>query len=396
MSVEGVDTQATTRKSKKSKVKHDHDAKHEPTVQAKSSDQPVEGSAADTKKHVKKSKRKKETSQVDAPEVVADDADRPDKLEKKSKRRQKEVDTVVDSASPDTAPEGKPKKEKKKKRNTAEISDAIEPVALENLPKESTQDAVAEGAGAQDEAVEDGDAQKTRKKKRSREKDTSQEAEVQAGTEEKKKKRKEKRKWEETTADAQEDAREGKGRREKKRKTGSSELPDPSEDESLSEQACKALSYAFTQFDDPSKWKFNKARQNWLIRNVWSSTAIPDTYMPLLTRYFTGVKGGVRDALIKTCQDAVSAPLPSEPVAGTKSAEATKSTEKETATTVDSSNNTSDQTKRNRATTLLAQSPSEGNDTLSPYNDDNKFSTSFNHYSNTTRYTRQDSTMRSI
>ena len=31
-----------------------------------------------------------------------------------------------------------------------------------------------------------------------------------------------------------------------------------------------ALEYVFTQMNRPSRWKFNKARQNWLIRNVWS------------------------------------------------------------------------------------------------------------------------------
>lgn len=35
-----------------------------------------------------------------------------------------------------------------------------------------------------------------------------------------------------------------------------------------------ALDYAFTQFEEPDNWKFNKARQNWIIRNVWSEEAV--------------------------------------------------------------------------------------------------------------------------
>ena len=35
-----------------------------------------------------------------------------------------------------------------------------------------------------------------------------------------------------------------------------------------------ALSYAYLQLEEPSSWKFNKARQNWLLRNVWSEEAV--------------------------------------------------------------------------------------------------------------------------
>ncbi|THH17616.1 hypothetical protein EW146_g3232 [Bondarzewia mesenterica] len=89
----------------------------------------------------------------------------------------------------------------------------------------------------------------------------------------------------------------------KRRKSGLTGLPDPEEDESLSEQAQKALTYAFIQFAHPSKWKFNKARQNWLLRNMWSEEMVPDVYMTLITRYLTNVQGGVRENLIKTCQN---------------------------------------------------------------------------------------------
>ncbi|KAK0468118.1 uncharacterized protein EV420DRAFT_447341 [Desarmillaria tabescens] len=88
-----------------------------------------------------------------------------------------------------------------------------------------------------------------------------------------------------------------------KNKTG---FLDPAEDPSLSEQARRALEYAFTQFRHPKRWKFHKARQNWLIRNVWSTSAVPDTHMPLVSKYLAGVQGGVRENLVKTCRSHVT------------------------------------------------------------------------------------------
>jgi len=94
--------------------------------------------------------------------------------------------------------------------------------------------------------------------------------------------------------------------KEKKLKTKCAGLPDPREDTSLTDQARKALAYAYIQFDDPSSWKFNKARQNWLIRNTWSDEMIPELHMPLLIRYLTNIKGGVRDKLTATSRSIVS------------------------------------------------------------------------------------------
>ncbi|KAF8076127.1 hypothetical protein FPV67DRAFT_1664428 [Lyophyllum atratum] len=61
----------------------------------------------------------------------------------------------------------------------------------------------------------------------------------------------------------------------RKNKTG---FLDPNEDASLSDQTQKCLVYAFLQFHRPSKWKFNKARQNWLIRNIWSKEMASRTF----------------------------------------------------------------------------------------------------------------------
>ncbi|KIM83775.1 hypothetical protein PILCRDRAFT_413691 [Piloderma croceum F 1598] len=164
--------------------------------------------------------------------------------------------------------------------------------------------------GGEDEEVTGGieaTEKKTTKKRRKQEKETTLDEDepeqtrntaldtsVELLDEKKKKKKKKKRKKESASAGNDESS---------KKKTG---LPDPGEDTLLSDQARKALTYAYTQFDDPARWKFHKARQNWLIRNVWSDQIIPETYMPLLTRYLSNIKGGVRDNLITACKSILS------------------------------------------------------------------------------------------
>jgi len=49
--------------------------------------------------------------------------------------------------------------------------------------------------------------------------------------------------------------------------------------EGISRLSSTALEYVFTQMNRPSRWKFNKARQNWLIRNVWSSETVSRTFL---------------------------------------------------------------------------------------------------------------------
>ncbi|KAJ7774275.1 hypothetical protein DFH07DRAFT_800865 [Mycena maculata] len=136
---------------------------------------------------------------------------------------------------------------------------------------------------------------------------------VSVSEESKKKPKREKRRREnveeENSLRVTEESAEPEKKKYKKNKTG---FPDPQDDPALSEQASKALLYAFYQFRKPSKWKFSKARQNWLIRNFWSDT-IPDTYLVLTTQYLSNVKGGVREKLIQDCQSILSPPAPDKP-----------------------------------------------------------------------------------
>lgn len=85
---------------------------------------------------------------------------------------------------------------------------------------------------------------------------------------------------------------------------------DPSVDESLSGQSRKALSYAYARFEDPPNWKFNKAKQIWLIKKLWSEEMIPEKYFTLVTKYLADVKGGIRDNLIQMCNSVVALETP--------------------------------------------------------------------------------------
>ncbi|KAJ3741404.1 hypothetical protein DFH05DRAFT_1528250 [Lentinula detonsa] len=91
----------------------------------------------------------------------------------------------------------------------------------------------------------------------------------------------------------------------KKKSRNKTGFLDPAEEPSLSAQAQKALSYAFEQFHKPSKWKFQKARQNWIIRN-WVTANIPDSQIPLVLKYLSNVQGNIRENLTKTCELIIS------------------------------------------------------------------------------------------
>jgi len=96
----------------------------------------------------------------------------------------------------------------------------------------------------------------------------------------------------------------------KKRKP-SNEYPDPIDDATLSDQSKKALGYVFSQTTDPA-WKFNKARQNWIIRNLWTSESIPEKYIPSVAEYLSKVQGRVRETLIESCNKVLTPSAPED------------------------------------------------------------------------------------
>lgn len=146
--------------------------------------------------------------------------------------------------------------------------------------------------------------------KKKRKAESEQQVDASTGEPLKKKKKRKRDAMEEAEKDTGDATAEAPPKKKKhKNKTG---LADPREDTALSNQASKGLEYAFLQFHRPYKWKFNKARQNWIIRNVWSAENVPEMYLPLVTKYLTNVQGGSRTKLIETCQSILDRPQKSE------------------------------------------------------------------------------------
>ncbi|OBZ76937.1 hypothetical protein A0H81_03619 [Grifola frondosa] len=319
----------------------------------------------------KNKKAKDKSSHGGADEAQPPAVDVPSSDVKPKKRKRREAEVVADDAEDS-------KKTKKKRKSVGEGGVEEEETAQEKKRKKKTKEMVAasnvhdepedieqleEGRDATDEGTP-----KKRKEKRKHKKDTNDTSAVKKDSSEKEHKK-------------------------KKRKHSSTDFADPNEDESLSDQARKgaharlisspkyvftlrdtvALYYAYTQFEEPSNWKFNKARQNWLVRNVWSDQAIPEPHIPLVVRYLSNTQGGVREVralseysmptthinccgvhqtLIKTCREVLSPPTPPAPETDqtpSKAAE-TQPTASQPAASVAVDNNIREQ----RARTLLA------------------------------------------
>ncbi|KAI0751436.1 hypothetical protein C8Q80DRAFT_1268670 [Daedaleopsis nitida] len=254
---------------------------------------PIDTNDADQlETHVKEKKRKKRKheQQVDVPEVV-EELGEPQKKKKRKHPAEEggeggeDAARAMDNEAIEGGSEGKKKRKKRKESKAAEERSREE--EMEETQRKAYRAAEAVEDGVDLPAHSDDAHKKSKKGKKKRQKE---------GTEE-----------EEQDASLSKVA--GVKPEKKKRKHRSpSKLPDPSGDEVLSEQAQRALQYAFSQCDDPSGWKFNKARQNWLIRNVWSEESIPEKYMSLVSLYLQGVQGGVRETLIKSCRDAMELP----------------------------------------------------------------------------------------
>lgn len=198
---------------------------------------------------------------------------------KKSKRSKEDdaVDSKHDEASmdADTLSKKERKAQKKDKRNK---KSAHGDTAM-----------VLDGQGAEATSV---DAKKSREKKRGKEKISKQEGTLdelspidqstplvvqpETSPSPSPKKKREKRPKDRVKNIPIEDASpsESATKKKKKARKNRTSFPDPDSDESLNLQAQKALDYAFTQFNAPKEWKFNKARQNWIIRNVFNVESV--------------------------------------------------------------------------------------------------------------------------
>jgi len=98
----------------------------------------------------------------------------------------------------------------------------------------------------------------------------------------------------------------------KRKKSKKSIHPDPSDDSDLTEQSQKSLFYVYSQSTSPETWKFNKDRQNWIIRNIWTSK-VPEKYVSMVVEHLSKVQGQVRETLIESCKTVISGSDPDPP-----------------------------------------------------------------------------------
>ncbi|KAI0269211.1 hypothetical protein BC834DRAFT_617372 [Gloeopeniophorella convolvens] len=262
--------EAASKRHKRSSLAQDPESALPETSTKKSKERrgkAISDKDAQTEKKVKKSKKSKAAS-ADADADTANGMESHitennpggeiSESETKLRKRKRKVDTVAADA-----PQGdEPPKEKKRRKKDKAVDDI--PIVLD-VPTAVTEENKHEKA--------------TRKKdKTKKSKDSEAKNESDDGITKK--------------------SREKKLRKKRPHLEG---VCDPSGDETLAEQAQKALSYAYTHCSDPPNWKFKKARQNWLIRNLWSSS-IPPKYDQLLGHYMASLQGASREKLLEKCK----------------------------------------------------------------------------------------------
>ncbi|TFK76163.1 hypothetical protein BDN72DRAFT_954670 [Pluteus cervinus] len=323
-------TKSTTRDKKSSKKRKSHevdfdDSNSSPTVKV---------AKDDSKPDMKKEKRKKR-------ETVPDDDGRPgtagdstmegieppkEKKKERSSKRSKgkngevelskdddmtlETGELVDNLKSKSKENDKEKKSKRRKAPKVDDAEESAPVLKEDLSPEKKNKRKKRRKQREDDTDPAGGHQ-AKKDKKTKEMvvDQAQDAtnpdmDVDSTPSPVKKKKEKKPKPDLTDSTATSTSKPKK--KSSKRKSNTTGFLDPEDDTQLSEQARKALSYAFLQHHSPSEWKFNKARQNWLVRNVFNIDLVPDSHLPLVLKYLTDVKGGTRSKLIQTCRDLIS------------------------------------------------------------------------------------------
>ncbi|CCM02811.1 uncharacterized protein FIBRA_04923 [Fibroporia radiculosa] len=237
---------------------------------------------------------------------------------KKSQRQENGGDerTVELEPAPMTeGAQGEKRKKKKQKKREAEAQDEIEVAGEGVTPEDHGNEASPENPNGDN---------KTHKKKRVHKEGglsgVQEQGQTQGEQTKQEKRKRRKRVLDDSNTQMGDAAKEPEKKKSKRRKPNTH---DPNEDESLSEQARKALGYAYTQFEDPTGWKFNKARQNWIVRNLWSVQAIPEIHFSLVAKYIANMQGGARDSLVKVCKDAVSSLIPDKTTLGNDKSDST-------------------------------------------------------------------------
>ncbi|WWC96291.1 hypothetical protein V866_003158 [Kwoniella sp. B9012] len=195
-----------------------------------------------------------------------------------------------------TKGEKKEKKDKKRKRDKDEVEQ--EP----NAEHQSVEVEQVDGTSKIEEQQQDGDGEKAEKKSKKEKKD--------------KKDKKKKTKLEKALeAEATSENNSSNHAKSVEEEGGAKGI---FEDGSLSDQAKKNIYYAHLYSisrqpgvegkTDGVNWKFSKAKQNWLIRNIFSSEEIPDKYVELVLDYLKTIQGLSKTNLIQSANKIINPP----------------------------------------------------------------------------------------
>ncbi|XP_017668851.1 PREDICTED: uncharacterized protein C7orf50 homolog isoform X1 [Lepidothrix coronata] len=64
----------------------------------------------------------------------------------------------------------------------------------------------------------------------------------------------------------------------------------------------RALAYLTSWSENPGEWKFQKARQTWLLLHMYDKEKVPDKYFTILLDYLQGLQGGARDKTVEKAE----------------------------------------------------------------------------------------------
>lgn len=225
--------------------------------------------------------------------VANDDQLTKSTIKSKSKRSKGEEGAVSAHTTNEAVTEQRPKK--KKRKRTADGDEAqVEGLDIDGESKKKKKKKKREKKAVSDDDEEVGDQVGDQSALKVADSDDIPAEVFQSEKATKKEKKKRRKESQSEGAQALDDTLEPK---KKKKRSGNTDFPDPEDDASLTDQARKGehimelfvhyysdptplcglgLLYVFSQFEDPDAWKFNKARQNWLIRNVWSDQIVSE------------------------------------------------------------------------------------------------------------------------
>ncbi|ADV22000.1 nucleolar protein [Cryptococcus gattii E566] len=271
---------------------------------------------------------------------------------RKSKGGENQLTPVSKSnaSAPETKVENEAETKDKKKRRKRESRAGTEAETKESL----TEDARVDAPAINDKENDDGKVQEEGKgKENGAEKvEKREKTSDEASKEGKKRKRKAEQPHVEpqtttaevsaspvaaTTAEGNDEPKEKKPKREKRPKIKSVKgavdiskqpevdvqvAPEGSEsttiftDSSLSDQAKKNIFYAhlFALSQSPSpapntpSWKFSKAKQNWLMRNIFNHIEVPETYFEVVLGYLKTTQGHSRNTLVEQAKKILEPP----------------------------------------------------------------------------------------